>query len=179
MARICLNELSNYNNGELVYKWFDLDDYVDASEFWSAVYDWLKDCPNQYGQECEEWNLGDVDEIPEEFYGEYHFNAEGFFEYKTVLDQVGEAKLDAYHEIFGDWPATASEVTERLFCETEYPNDEYNGFLIQIGCAMAERNGILNNVPDEVARYFDFLKYGRDYYGQSMGLANGFVFWTE
>lgn len=34
---ICLNELSNYNNGELVYKWFNLDNYVDASEFWEAV----------------------------------------------------------------------------------------------------------------------------------------------
>lgn len=179
MAKICINELSNYNNGELVYKWFDLDDYDCASEFWGAVNNWLKSCTNQHGQQCEEWILGDTDEIPEEFYSEYHFNAVAFFEYKALFDQVGEAKLEAYREVFGSFPESAEEVEQRLFATTDHVDDNSRSFHIEIGLALAEQNGLLNEVPKEVSRYFDYAKYGRDHYGCSMGLASGFVFWTE
>ena len=178
MARICINELANYNNGELIFKWFDLDDYSNADDFWEDVNNWLASCTDQYGNPCEEWILGDVEDIPEEFYGEYRFDAEKLFHYQSLVNELGEAKLEAYLSLFSQMPDSASEVNQRLFCETDHFDDEARGFLVQIGVALTERNGLLNNIPEEVTRYFDFAKYGRDHYGQNMGLANGFVFWT-
>lgn len=179
MAKICINELSNYNNGELVFKWFDLDDYDCASDFWSAVNKWLESCTSPYGEKCEEWILGDTDEIPEVFWGEYRFSAEAFYEYKEVIDQVGEQKLEAYREVLGYYPESASEVEKRLFATTKHFDDNSRAFHIEIGCALAEQNGLLSEVPKEVSRYFDYAKYGRDHYNNCMGLGSGFVFWTE
>ena len=178
MAKICFNELSNYNNGELVFKWFDLDDYDCATDFWYAVNNWLKSCTSPYGEKCEEWILADTDEIPYKFWDEYIFDAEAFYEYKAVLDEVGEEKIEAYEEVFGYFPESASEVEERLFITTHHFDDESRAFHIQIGCALVERDGLLKDVPEQVSRYFDYAKYGRDHYNSSMGLGSGFVFWT-
>ena len=178
MARICINELANYNNGELVFKWFDLDDYVDSGDFWEDVSTWLASCVDQHGQKGEEWILGDVEDIPEQFYSEYSFDAAKFFEYQELVNSVGEEMLEAYVDVFGDLPATAAEVNERFFKKTEHFDDDSRSFHIEIGCALVEHDGILSEIPESVSRYFDYAKYGRDHYGQSMGLSNGFVFWT-
>ena len=41
-ARICYNSLTDYNQGELVFKWFDLDG-VTYKEHADELAQWLKD----------------------------------------------------------------------------------------------------------------------------------------
>ena len=174
---ICLNELSNYNNGELVYKWFDLDNYADASEFWVAVNKWLAGCQHPYAGECEEWNIADIEGIPSEFYGEYSFDAERFYQYKELAEEVGEEELEAYLSIFNQLPETADEYYEKFFCKAEC-SEESNGFYGEIGHELAELNGIDSQLPEHLVSYFNYEAYGRDEYINGMGASNGFVFWT-
>lgn len=174
---ICLNELSNYNNGELVYKWFDLDSYADASEFWEAVNEWLAACPHPYGGECEEWNIADIEGIPSQFYGEYSFDAKGFYQYKELAAEIGEAELEAYLSIFNEMPETADQFNEKFFCKAEC-SLESNGFYGEIGHELAELNEINSQLPEHLASYFNYEAYGRDEYINGMGARNGFVFWT-
>ncbi len=175
---ICLNELANYNNGELVYKWFYLDNYDSADEFWTAVNEWLESCPHPYEDgECEEWNLADVEGIPSEFYGNYSFDAVRFFEYKELAEEIGEDKLEAYLSIFDQLPESVDQFNEKFFCETEL-SEGSNGFYGEIGHELAELNGIDSQLPEHLASYFDHEAYGRDEFINAMGVSNGFVFWT-
>ncbi len=174
---ICLNELSNYNNGELVYKWFHLDNYADASEFWAAVNEWLAACPHPYGGECEEWNLADVEGIPSKYYGEYSFDAKGFYQYKELAEEIGEEKLEAYLSIFNQLPESTDQFSEKFFCETEC-SEGSNGFYGEIGHELADLNEIESQLPEHLASYFDFEAYGRDEFINTMGESKGFVFWT-
>ena len=177
---ICLNELSNYNNGELVYKWFHLDNYTCSEDFWEAVNEWLESCPHPYGEEgvCEEWNLADVEGIPAEFYGNYSFDAEKFYEYKELADEIGKERLEAYLDIFNQLPESSEEFNEKFFCETEFTYGDSNAFYGEIGFELAELNEITSQLPEHLSSYFDYEAYGRDAYINGMGMSNGFVFWT-
>ena len=127
---------------------------------------------------CEEWNLADVEGIPSKFYGEYSFDAKGFYEYKELAEEIGKEELEAYLSIFNQMPESASEFYEKFFCKTEFTHDNCNGFYGEIGYELAKLNDIDNQLPEHLARYFDYEAYGRDTYINEMGMSNGFVFWT-
>jgi antirestriction protein len=54
-ARVCFNDLADYNNGILRYTWFDLEDYADGEDLAEAVKAWLA----ERGPDHEEWDLAD------------------------------------------------------------------------------------------------------------------------
>ena len=179
MPAICLNELSNYNNGTLVYKWFDLEDFTTAEEYNEAVYNWLETCPTVSGYPCEEWNIADYEDVPSEFVGDYSFDAESFYAYKDLADQLEDGALSAYIDCFGSLPKDIDEFNDRFFMQTEEKNDNWHGFYIEIAGYLIDETGVLNEVPEIIASYFDYEKYGRDVYMNDMTSSNGFVFWNH
>lgn len=68
--KIAYNELANYNAGKLVFKWFDLDD-VTKEEHEAELQEWLESLPPVYGSPCEEWCVGDVDDVPRAYVNDY------------------------------------------------------------------------------------------------------------
>lgn len=179
MPAICLNELSNYNNGTLVYKWFDLEDFASAAEYNEAVQKWLETCPTVLGSPCEEWNIADYEDIPSDFVGDYCFDAEAFYSFKELADQLETGALEAYINCFGSMPENIDQFNERFFMETEHKSDDWHGFYIEIAEQLIDDSGLLNDVPETVSMYFDYEKYGRDIYINDLTMSNGFIFWNR
>jgi antirestriction protein len=71
--RIYVASLSDYNNGRLEGKWFDLSDYSDASELMEAIQEMLDDLTKKYkdGEVREEWAVHDYEGIPSTLASEY------------------------------------------------------------------------------------------------------------
>jgi len=71
--RIYVASLSDYNDGRLEGKWFDLSDYSDASELMEAIQEMLDDLTKKYndGEVREEWAVHDYEGIPSTLASEY------------------------------------------------------------------------------------------------------------
>lgn len=71
--RIYVASLSDYNDGRLEGKWFDLADYSNASELMEAIQEMLDDLTKKYndGEVREEWAVHDYEGIPSTLASEY------------------------------------------------------------------------------------------------------------
>lgn len=112
--RIYVASLSDYNNGRLEGKWFDFDDYSDASELMGAITEMLDEITKKYndGEEREEWAVHDYEYIPStlatEYMGERDFQTiydiiEASEEYgiptEVLMERVGDTGSDDYENI--------------------------------------------------------------------------------
>lgn len=133
--QIAYNELANYNAGRLVFKWFDLD-HVTKEEHQEELKEWLESLPPVYGSPCEEWCVGDVDEVPRAFVSDFGLSEE-FWEYKEA---IGSSRLDP--EVF--WAAADLDIPARLVEELyqgEYDSDR------EFAEQFAEDIGAINEDP--------------------------------
>jgi antirestriction protein len=71
--RIYVASLSDYNDGRLEGKWFDLSDYPDASDLMMAIQEMLDELTEKYndGEVREEWAVHDYEGIPSTLASEY------------------------------------------------------------------------------------------------------------
>jgi antirestriction protein len=73
--RVYIASLSDYNNGRLEGKWFDLSDYLSASDLMDDINDMLNDLTKKYknvdGEVREEWAVHDYEGIPPTLASEY------------------------------------------------------------------------------------------------------------
>jgi antirestriction protein len=112
--RIYVASLSDYNNGRLEGKWFDFDDYSDASELMDAITDMLDEITKKYndGEEREEWAVHDYEYIPStlatEYMGERDFQTiydiveaseENGIPTEVLMERVGDTGSDDYRSI--------------------------------------------------------------------------------
>jgi len=72
-------ELSNYNNGNLIGRFFDLDGVTEKDHI-EEVSDWLE----SFGRNYEEVIVGDSDGVPEEYVSEWGVHND-FFEINELL----------------------------------------------------------------------------------------------
>lgn len=133
--QIAYNELAHYNNGTLIYKWFDLDG-VTKEEHEQERQEWLDSLPPVYGCPCEEWCVGDVDGVPRNFVSDFGLSDE-FWQYKEAAE---ESHLE--WEVFEaaaalDIPA---DMVEELY-QGEYDSDT------DFAQELAEDIGLLNDSP--------------------------------
>ena len=93
--RVYIASLSDYNNGRLEGKWFDLSDYLSASDLMNDIHDMLQDLTKKYknvdGEVREEWSVHDYEGIPptlaSEYMGEPDF--EKLLEIRKVAEDRG------------------------------------------------------------------------------------------
>lgn len=163
--RIAINSLSDYNAGNLVYKWFDVEDYADQTEFKGAIYEWLSELNATDGGSREEWSVGDTDTIPDSFVSEHDVSG-SLWDYLDLCQRLGAEAVDA---------AVDCEIPLDRFHEL------YNGsFNCDEAFAMnhADNIGLLQDVPEHIAQYFDWSAYARDLMF-SFSSSNGHYFIQE
>lgn len=150
MARVHYWELSNYNNGTLIGKWFDLDGYTH-DEHRTEVKEWLAELTEKTGALCEEWIVGDYEEIPENFVGTYSLDSD-FFDYMEALNDSG---LDP--EVF-----EAGAYLDIPYSEIAENYEGYHKSDSDFAYELVESIGFLSDVPENIKQYFDYDKFATD-----------------
>lgn len=160
MMRIYLTNLGKYNEGELVGEWVELP--VSDEE--------LQEVFKRIGinEEYEEYFITDYEC---EFYeiGEYE-NISTLNEIAEQLEGLDEETEQVVKAMMSECGYTLDEAIEQanagnyhIYCNCEDMTD--------VAYAVVEGCGYLNNVPETVARYFDYEAFGRD-----LGIEGTFIF---
>jgi antirestriction protein len=150
MATITYYELSNYNNGSLIFKTFDLDG-VTYEEHHQEITCWLEELTEQTGELCEEWIVADYEEVPSNFVGEWSID-EAFFEYAEALEG----------SCFG---VEVFEAAAELGIPVDKIEDAYHGEFEsdeEMAEEYCESTGMLADMAESLRCYFDMERFGRD-----------------
>lgn len=152
--RIYVGTYKKYNEGNLFGKWFTLSNYDNAEAF----YD---DCKRLHQDEEDPELMFQDWECPpifDGFIGECHLE-ETIFEITSLL----EAKSDDDMEIIQNYMyLTGIPLNEQTI---EKAQERYIGYFsseTELAEYYVEETGLLQNIPDEVAMYFDYKAYARD-----------------
>jgi|SRR5690625_1841328 len=89
--RVYVASLTDYNNGDLVGRWFNLGDYADADDLMEAIKDYMKELTKEFGELREEWAYHDYEGLPYSMYSEHHIDFELLY---RLAD--GDNDLDVY-----------------------------------------------------------------------------------
>jgi len=147
MSKVHYWELSNYNGGVLLGKWFDLEG-VTKSEHSAEREEWLEALTEQTGELCEEWILGDVDGVPDAYVGEWSID-DAFFEMQEFMTST---HLDAEVVTAG----------VSLGIPLENIEDAYHGHYENETELAEEYAESCLEIPESIERYFDYEALGRD-----------------
>lgn len=152
MLRIYLTNLGKYNEGVLIGEWVDLP--VSEEEL-EKVFD----------------RIGINDEYEEYFISDYESDIDGVKvgEYENIddLNELAEAleDLDSEEEnvlsVMLEDGCTFEEALEKIKDRDYmvYYNCDSMG---DVAYQVVEESGLLDGVPEKVARYFNYEAYGRD-----------------
>lgn len=142
--RIYVGTYAKYNNGSIAGAWLDLEDYSDKSEF-------LEACAVLHSDEADpEFMFQDYEGFPESYYSECSVSEE-LFEWLT-LDEGDKELLAAYRESVSD--GTIEQARDNFAGKGKSLTDWVEEFL--------EETGGLDEVPENLRRYFDYESYARD-----------------
>lgn len=159
-------ELSNYNNGELIGKWFDIDN-VSKEEHEEEVKEWLEELTASTGSLCEEWILGDTEEVPECFVGTYGLDSELFDAIEYANDNHITLDVVCAGLAIG---IELEEIQDRY--RGEFSSDEEFAEEYLADC------GMLDEVPEGLRSYFDVKAYARDMMINDASSQGGHYFWN-
>lgn len=150
--KIYLTNLGKYNEGELLGEWVTLPASEEELE---AVFERIG-----INEEYEEYFITDYEtDVDGLKIGEYD-NLEELNELAETLEDMSEEELEVVGVMLEDGCEfdEAIEKTENGDYRIYYNCDDMSDVAYNI----VEEDGLLNNVPDTVARYFDYEAYGRD-----------------
>ena len=162
MLRIYLTNLGKYNEGELLGEWIDLP--VSRDEL-IKVFDRIQICHDgvdyfdEFGNPYEEYFVTDYETDFGYEVGEYE-SIEKLSELAEQLDNMNATEREAL-EAFIDNGCSLEEALDHV------ENGDYVVFLgcndmTDVACQVVSTYGYLDNIPDTVARYFDYEAFGRD-----------------
>ena len=160
MMNIYLTNLGKYNEGELVGEWVELP--VSQEE--------LQEVFKRIGinEEYEEYFITDYEC---DFYevGEYE-NIDTLNEIAEKLDELDESESKIVKAMMSECGYTLDEAIEKV------NNGDYMIYsdcedMTDVAYQVVENCGYLNNVPETVARYFDYESFGRD-----LGIEGTYIF---
>lgn len=160
-------ELSNYNNGTLIGKWFDLEGKT-KEEHQEDIQEWLEEVTEETGELCEEIILGDVEDVPSQYHWEYGLKDELFefieFMNNTHMDEEAVlAMLEYGFEL---------ENIEDNY-QGEYDSDE------DFAESFYEDTGALVGVPDHIKYHIDWSSVARELLMTDYGTSSGHYFRTS
>ena len=152
MMKIYLTNLGKYNEGELLGEWVTLPVTEEELE---AVFERIG-----INEEYEEYFITDYEtDIDGLKIGEYD-NLEELNELAETLENMSEEELEVIGVMLEDGYEfdEAIEKTESGDYRIYYNCNN----MTDVAYEVIEESGFLNDVPDTVARYFDYEAYGRD-----------------
>lgn len=156
--RIFLTNLGKYNEGELVGEWVELP--VSHEEL-QKVFE----------------RIGINEEYEEYFITDYECDLYEVGEYENI------DKLNDIAERIKELDEQKSKVVKALIQKLDYNeaiekvnNGDYRIYydcndMEDVAYQVVEECGYLDNVPDDVARYFDYKSFGRD-----LGIEGSYIF---
>lgn len=158
--KIYLTNLGKYNEGELVGEWVELPSSQEELE---KVFE----------------RIGINEEYEEYFITDYECDLYEVGEYENI------DKLNDIAERIKELDEEGSKVVKALIQKLDYTLDEaidkvnsgdymiYNDCenMTDVAYQVVEECGYLENVPDNVARYFDYESFGRE-----LGIGGNYIF---
>lgn len=160
MMKIYLTNLGRYNEGQLIGEWVELP--VSQEE--------LKEVFERIGinEEYEEYFITDYEC---DFYqiGEYE-NLDTLNDIAKRIEELDEEESKVVKSLMSELGYTLDEAIDKVNSgdyRIYYDCDSMTDIAYQV----VEECGYLNNVPDNVARYFDYESFGRD-----LGLEGTYIF---
>lgn len=160
MMNIYLTNLGKYNEGELIGEWVKLP--VSQEEL-QKIFERIG-----INEEYEEYFITDYEC---DFYevGEYE-NIDTLNEIVERLDELDEEESKVVKALMSELGYTLNEAIEKV------NNGDYRIYsdcdnMTDIAYQVVGECGYLNNVPDNVARYFDYESFGRD-----LGIEGTYIF---
>ncbi|MGE6227606.1 antirestriction protein ArdA [Paenibacillus chitinolyticus] len=151
--RIYVANLAAYNSGMLVGEWFDLP--MDIDDLMDGIAE-VCGGRNEHGNIRYEWAIHDY-EAP--FKVNEHDSVERINDWAELLDGANEddSVIETILNNESDIEAGIGIVM----------NDEYRVYwdcedMEDVAYAYIEETGLLSNIPDNIANYFDYEKFGRD-----------------
>ena len=176
-ARVCYNSLTDYNQGNLVFKWFDLDGKT-SEEHGEELAEWLAELTNNSkdGELREEWEIADTENVPNHL---LNYGVDAFIQYQEHVDVIGKDALDAALSLgvlywdqkqneYNHTPENLLSLYMGGFDSWDVPK--------QLAEFIDDNSGLLDEVPEDLQRYFDFESYGRDLLLNAYCEDNGHVF---
>lgn len=161
MMNIYLTNLGKYNEGELVGEWVELP---VTNEELQEVFERI----GIDGKEYEECFITDYEcdlyEVKE------YENIDTLNEIAEKLEELDENENKVAKALMSELGYTLNEAIEKV------NNGDYTIYsdcdnMTDVAYQVVEECGYLNNVPDNVARYFDYEAFGRD-----LGIEGTFIF---
>ncbi len=140
--------------------WLDLTDFDSSEEFYER-------CRELHANEADpEFMFQDWEGIPSGMASECHINWDFINGFKQAREEGNEAAFVAFVDLFNSTDfdlfrdAYMGEAKDEETFAEEYLND----------------SGLLNDIPESVARYFDIVAYARDLFIGDFSLHDGHVF---
>lgn len=161
MMKIYLTNLGKYNEGQLVGEWVELP--VSQEE--------LKEVFERIGIDGKEYEEYFITDYECDFYqiGEYE-NLDTLNEIAERIEELDEEESKVVKALMSELGYTLDEAIEKV------NNGDYRIYsdcddMTDIAYQVVEECEYLNNVPNNVARYFDYEEFGRD-----LGIEGTYIF---
>ena len=151
MANITFYSLSDYNNGDLISKTFDLEDLPTYDDLATARSEWLEELTEELddGELREEFIVADYEGIPASLMSQWDIDSD----YGDWLEACEEHGADVV------------EAAEELDVPFDKINEAYAGTArndVEFAEKLAEMIGLLDEIPDNLRMYFDMAAFARD-----------------
>lgn len=160
MMNIYLTNLGKYNEGELIGEWVELP--VSHEEL-QKVFERIG-----INEEYEEYFITDYEC---DFYevGEYE-SLDTLNEIAERIEELGEEESEVVKALMSELGYTLNEAIDKVN-SGDYRIYSDCDDMTDIAYQVVEECGYLNNVPDNVARYFDYESFSRD-----LGIEGTYIF---
>lgn len=160
MMNIYLTNLGKYNEDELIGEWVELP--VSHEEL-QKVFERIG-----INEEYEEYFITDYEC---DFYevGEYE-SLDTLNEIAERIEELGEEESEVVKALMSELGYTLNEAIDKVN-SGDYRIYSDCDDMTDIAYQVVEECGYLNNVPDNVARYFDYESFGRD-----LGIEETYIF---
>ena len=126
--RVYVASLADYNNGDLLGRFFLLEDYTDAGDLLSGIGDMLRHYdelyPLPFGAKREEYAVHDYEHIPKQLYSE-SMDFKAVYEWLDAIADMDEERTEAYDLYInnGDEPAQFNDRYMGKYGDRPYDDD--------------------------------------------------------
>lgn len=158
--KIFLTNLGKYNEGELIGEWVDLP--VSQEEL-QKVFDHIG-INEEYEEyfitdyECDFYKVGEYDDLDE------------LNDIAEQIEELNEEESDIVKSLISELGYTLEEAIDKVN-SGDYRTYNDCDDMEDVAYQVVEECGYLDNVPDDVARYFDYESFGRD-----LGIEGSYIF---
>lgn len=160
--KVYIADLTAYNNGQLIGKWFDLTDYSDGAELMQDIQKMLDEQTkkDKFGDVHEEYAVHDYENFPREFYSEYMGESD-FDKLISLINDSEDSNLpfDVIAKAMADLGKDeVSEVVEAYFGSVPASmGNEWRDFAYEYVDMVGGISGVSN-----ADYYFDYESFGSD-----------------